>query len=127
MIKLGNEGTKSAPRFYSLAFKKRVVQEVESGLLTRNTARSKYNIGGKTTVLKWCRKYGKLYNLGLKVNISMITETDEKEALKRRIRLLEEALSNAHLKIEAQELMISLAEEKYSIDMRKKTGTKQPS
>ena len=127
MKKLMNEDAKSTPRYYSLAFKKKVVQEVESGVLTRHAARSKYNIGGKTTVLKWCRKYGKLYNLGLKVNISMITEKDEKEALKRRIRLLEEALSNAHLKIEAQELMISLAEEKHSIDIRKKTGTKQPS
>lgn len=126
MIKLGNEVTKSAPRFYSLAFKKKVVQEVESGQLTKAEARNKYNIGGKMTVLKWCRKYGKLYNLGLQVNISMITENDEKESLKRRIRLLEEALSNAHLKIESQELMISLAEEKYSIEIRKKTGTKQP-
>ncbi len=112
-------------KIYSESFKKMVVQEVESGRLTKEGAKRKYNIGGNTTILNWCRKYGILKDLGLKVNITMKNEADEKKAMKLRIRELESSLANAHLKIEAQDIMINIAEEMFEIPIRKKVGAKQ--
>lgn len=46
---------------YSQALKLQVVREYERGNLTKDALMNKYQIGGHSTVLRWCRKYGKLY------------------------------------------------------------------
>ena len=79
-------------KVYSYAFKKKVVEEVESGLITRTYARRKYNIGGKTTILSWLRRY---CNNNIKENKVMAkikdknTEIDQENKDKERIRVLE--------------------------------------
>jgi transposase-like protein len=45
---------------YSEAFKHQVVREYERGFLSKEDLMNKYRIGGHSTVLQWCRKYGKL-------------------------------------------------------------------
>lgn len=45
---------------FSESFKLFIVEEVESGRITKAEAQRKYDILGHSTVLKWCRKYGKL-------------------------------------------------------------------
>lgn len=45
---------------YSLAFKLQVIDEVEKGYLTYKQAQTKYGIQGRSTVLVWLRKHGKL-------------------------------------------------------------------
>jgi transposase-like protein len=52
--------TKRTQKDYSLPFKMQVVDEVEKGLLTYKHAQKKYGIQGRTTVLTWLRKHGKL-------------------------------------------------------------------
>ncbi len=113
------------PQFYSLTFKKFIVSAIEQGRLNKEQARRKYHIGGKTTVLNWCRKYGKLHLVGLKNEITMITEETKHQMLEKRVKLLEQALSDAQLKNEVLETMIELAEETFKIDIRKKSGAKQ--
>jgi transposase len=51
---------KRTQKDYSLPFKMQVVDEVEKGLLTYRDAQKKYGIQGRSTVLTWLRKYGKL-------------------------------------------------------------------
>ena len=51
---------KRTQRAYSLAFKLQVVEEVEKGELTYKQAQSKYGIQGRSTVLVWLRKHGRL-------------------------------------------------------------------
>jgi len=46
---------------YSESFKRSVVKEYESGILNKDQIKSKYGIGGNSSVLDWCRKYGKLH------------------------------------------------------------------
>ena len=46
---------------YSQAFKLQVVREYERGFRTKDDLMNKYQIRGHSTVLQWCRKYGKLY------------------------------------------------------------------
>ncbi|WP_112478759.1 hypothetical protein [Vibrio variabilis] len=45
---------------YSLAFKYRVVDEVEAGQITYKQAQKKYHIQGAATVLEWLLRYGRL-------------------------------------------------------------------
>ena len=52
--------TKRTQRDYSLAFKLQVVSEVEKGELTYKQAQQKYHIQGRSTVLVWLRKHGRL-------------------------------------------------------------------
>jgi len=110
---------------YSEAFKRRVVREVVSGILTKDGAMRKYNIGGKTTVLKWCRKYGSQEELGVKVKIMTQKEDDENTVLKRRVKELEKSLGDSRFKNEVLETLVDVAEQELNIKIRKKFGAKQ--
>lgn len=110
---------------YSEAFKRQVVREVVSGVSTKDGAKRKYNIGGKTTVLSWCRKYGSHEELGVKVKIMTQREEDENTVLKRRIKELEKSLEDSHFKNEVLETLIDVAEQEFDVKIRKKSGAKQ--
>lgn len=51
---------KRTQRDYSLAFKLSVVDHVEKGEMTYMQAQDRYGIQGRSTVLVWLRKHGKL-------------------------------------------------------------------
>lgn len=52
--------TKCTQRDYTLAFKLAVVDQVEKGQFTYKQAQLHYGIQGKSTVLVWLRKHGRL-------------------------------------------------------------------
>lgn len=83
---------------YSEAFKLQVLNELESGRFTSCTQASEaYGIKGSETVKKWLRKYGKDHLLGKVVRVETTDEVNELKALRKRVRDLESALSDAHL------------------------------
>ncbi|MCB0278166.1 MAG: hypothetical protein KDD94_01600 [Calditrichaeota bacterium] len=51
---------KAPQKMYSEAFKRKVVREFETGLISKDGLKAKYQLGGKSIVLTWCRKYGRL-------------------------------------------------------------------
>ena len=53
-------GEKRTQIAYSLAFKLQVVEEVEKGDLSYKHAQRKYGIQGRSTVLVWLKKHGRL-------------------------------------------------------------------
>ncbi|EGM79782.1 hypothetical protein Rhein_0242 [Rheinheimera sp. A13L] len=55
-----NSIVKRSQKDYSLAFKLAVVEQVEKGELTYKQAQDSYGIQGRSTVLVWLRKWGKL-------------------------------------------------------------------
>ena len=113
-----------APK-YSESFKRKVVAEVESGLLNKDEARRKYHIGGKTTVLRWCRKYGKLSGGKNKQEKPIVDDKEllkELEFLRRQNRELRKKLDDAELKAFALEKLIEVAERKLGVKIKKKTG-----
>lgn len=105
---------------YIEAFKKSVVQEYERGFLNKDQIQAKYGLGGNSTVLKWCRKYGKLHYpekgaLGRPM----------KDPQKQRIKDLEKQLEEAKLKLVAYEKLIEIAEKEDGVSILKKDGAKQ--
>jgi transposase-like protein len=118
------KGTKRrvSPKFrYSEAFKQMVVSEYERGFLTKIQLKNKYDIGGKSRVLDWCRRYGKL---NYEVKVGNIVRP-MKDPQKRRIQELERQLEEANLTIVAYKKLIEIAEREEGINILKKSGTKQ--
>jgi transposase-like protein len=104
---------------YSLAFKQQVVREYERGLLTKDDIMKKYQIGGHSTVLQWCRKYGKLNYLKTKA-----PGRPMKDPQKQRIKDLEYELKEAREKILIYEKLIEIAKRESGIDVIKNIDTK---
>ena len=115
-------GTRIVKR-YSLAFKQKVISEIESGKLTIAEARKIYDITGTHTIQYWINKFGKNHLLAKVVRIEMKDEKDKIKELERQKKQLESALAQAHLKIISLESMLDCAEEYYQIDIKKKLDT----
>lgn len=120
MKKQDLKGTGLSPSVrYSEAFKRTVVREYERGILNKAQIKAKYGIGGKSRVLDWCRKYGKLvYSTGN-------NGRPMKDPQKQRIKDLEKQLEEARLKVLAYEKLISIAEKEEGISILKKDVAKQ--
>ena len=83
---------------YSEAFKRQVVEEIASGKhLTAHAAQKAYGIKGATTVYKWVRKYGREDLLPKRIRIETMKERDELKEARKRIRILEAAVADAHI------------------------------
>lgn len=109
---------------YSMAFKLRVVEDVESGLLNAEEARKLYGIGGRNTVHEWIAQYGKNLRLGKKVYIMTKDEEIELIRLKREVKLLHKALENAMLREQTYETLIEKVEQEHGIEVKKNLSAK---
>jgi transposase-like protein len=109
---------------YSEAFKRKVVMEVENGIVSKDGAKYRYGIRGNSIVLDWCRKYGRLQHPQTQTRTVMPrTKTeDEHSQLERRIEELEKALRAATVKVEVYESLLAVAKEKLGIDIKKNFG-----
>lgn len=115
------------PRYYSDVFKRRVVSEVRSGAISKEGARRKYGIRGKSAILYWMQKFDGIevdYDKGEMPKIPM-DELEELKQLSIENQQLKEDLKKASLRSEAYNLMIQIAENEYGIPIRKKYGSKQ--
>ena len=83
---------------YSEGFKLQVIDELASGKFKNiAAARAAYGITGARTIQMWLRKYGREDLLTKQIRIESVTEKDEKTELKKRVKNLETALSDAHI------------------------------
>ncbi len=108
------------PNTFSEPFKRMVVREFEEGYLTKKELGRKHGIFGHATILKWCRKYGKLY-----YSQKSIIGRPMKDIQKRRIKALEKELENEKLKVIAYEKLIEIAEQEDGISISKKDVARQ--
>ena len=105
---------------YSVAFKKKVVQELNKGLLNMVQLRAKYAIGGKSSITRWRQQYATLaYTEKALVGRPM------KDKLKQRIKELEKQLEDEKFKVLAYEMLIEIVKREDGIDLLKKDGAKR--
>lgn len=113
---------------YSEAFKLNVVGEIEAGKFSGAYAAAKaYQIRGAETVAGWLRRYGRTDLMRRKVLITTMEEHDEKKALQKRVRELEKALADAHMKGLLDEAYLGIACDRLGTDpseFKKKAVTK---
>lgn len=108
---------------YSHAFKRKIVEEIESGKYSIGDVRRIYDIQGSHTVNGWLKKFGRDHLLNRVVRIEMKDEKDKLRELERQKRELESALAQAHLKILSLETMIDIAEDRFGVKIKKKSDT----
>lgn len=116
-------------QFYSDKFKRKIVQEVLEGKYTKAEAQRIYGIGGNSAILKWMRKFNLVPNYS-SLNKPNITKQpmpmkEEEISKDQRILELEKALEIEKNKSALFEKIIEIAEDKYGIPIRKKSGAKQ--
>ena len=107
---------------YSLAFKQKVVSEIEAGKFTTSEAKRVYDIKGAQTVKQWLEKMGKSHLLCRVVRVEMKDEKDVIRELKRQKKELESALAQEVLKNLALESLVEVAGEHYKTDLKKTFG-----
>lgn len=114
-------------KYHSDAFKLKVIGEVLNGTYSKEVARKKYGIRGKSAILKWMRYFGVSEQTDPGDYLTRMKEdlNSDAEALKKRIRELERALEDAQIKSEVYSRMIDIAERELKIKIRKKPSTKQ--
>jgi transposase-like protein len=117
MTSRDKQSVKRTQRDYTLGFKLAVVEQVEKGDFTYKQAQDAYGIQGKSTVLVWLRKHGKLdwSNPG---SHSQVPKTKETPA--QKIKRLEQELETLRLRDMVKDKMIDIMDEEYGAGLRKK-------
>ena len=110
---------------YSQAFKQQIISDIESGKITISQARKKYAIIVSYTIQKWIKAAEKHHLINKVVRVRMPSEIERIKQLDQEKQKLESALARAHLKIDALQSVIELAEEDYKVDLKKSTGRKR--
>ncbi len=117
MKDLNNIKPRRSQRDYPLGFKLSVVSQVEKGDMTYKQAQNQYGIQGKSTVLVWLRKHGKLdWDKPIeRMHMSRSAETPA-----QKIKRLESELETARIKNIVYEGMVEILEKEHGIDLPKK-------
>lgn len=105
--------------WFSEAFKRGVVKEFEQGLLNKDQLQRKYGLGGNTTILKWCRKYGKFA-----YPQQPATGRPMKDPQKQRIKELEAKLKAAEQKLKVYDKLIEVTNRELNQDVIKNIEAK---
>ena len=104
---------KRTQKDYSLAFKLKVVLEVERGEMTYKEVQRRYGIQGRSTVLVWLRKHGSL-------DWQSSNSMKGKQTPQRQIRELQKKLKRLEMQNEILNKAVEIADEQLGTDIRKK-------
>jgi transposase-like protein len=122
-----SDGSRHAIR-YSQAFKMQVVRELEDEGLSFSAMKRKYGASA-ATVQRWTLKYGN-GTRGKVVRVQRPEERNQLEELKKRVRLLESALADAHVDLSLERAYTRLACQRAGIadveEFKKKADGKPP-
>lgn len=110
---------------YETSFRRWLVCEIESGRMSWQEARSKFNLPHRFDKVykEWQKKYGDQIVVTLPL-MSAEQRTQNKE-LEKRVKELEKQLELAQMKVVALNTVIDIAEKNYKLEIRKKYGPKQ--
>lgn len=114
--------TKRTQRDYSLAFKLAVVDQVEKGEMTYKQAQNRYGIQGRSTVLVWLRKHGKLNWDEGTIPLQPVKGgfMSEEQTPEQRIKELEKQLAETQQKADFFEAVVDVLKKDYGVRVTKK-------
>lgn len=117
-----SKSIKRSQRDYSLAFKLAVVDQIEKGDMTYKQAQHRYGIQGRSTVLVWLRKHGRLdWTEGTTpFNLSGHHAMTENQTPEQRIKELEQQLTDSRQKAEFFEAVVDVLKRDYGVRVVKK-------
>ena len=114
-------GLKRTQRDYTLAFKLAVVDQVEKGELTYKQAQQRYGIQGRSTVLVWLRKHGRL-GWGYAASCASMPKDKTPTPLtpEQQIKALQVQLKQATEKAQLFEAVLDVLKKDYGVRVVKK-------
>ena len=120
--------SKRTQRDYSLAFKLAVVEQVEKGEFTYKQAQDHYGIQGRSTVLVWLRKHGRLdWRNGTPKFLkgdACVDKPKTELTPEQRIKALEKELADTKMKADFFEAVVNVLESDYGVSVVKKRKRK---
>jgi transposase-like protein len=116
--------TRRSQRDYTMGFKLQVVAAVEKGDMTYKQAQKIYGIQGRSTVLTWLRKHGKL-DWTDPVRLTMPKTPKATETPAQKIKRLERELDDERLRNLLLNEMVDILDAEYGAGLRKKYLAKE--
>ncbi|MEZ8287586.1 IS3 family transposase, partial [Vibrio splendidus] len=124
MATSNNTYVKRTQRDYTLGFKLQVVAAVERGDMTYKQAQTIYGIQGRSTVLTWLRKHGKMNWAQTPRMNTMHQSTKPKESPAQKIKRLEKELEDEKIKNLFLNRVVDILDAEHGTSLRKKYLTK---
>ena len=124
MDKLQNIRPKRTQRDYTIGFKLQVVAAVEQGDMTYKQAQQIYGIQGRSTVLTWLRKHGKL-DWSQPVRLTMPKIPKAKETPAQIIKRLERELEEERVRNLLLNEVVDILDAEHGVGLRKKLIAKE--
>lgn len=122
---LEEKGEKSRQnRRFTESFKQALVREIEAKNIQTRKASKIYGVP-YATLFGWVKKYGSGLDKSFPPTVLADKNNKDTELLNEENKLLRKALEASNQKVFSLETMIDIAEKELSIDIRKKSGTKQ--
>lgn len=124
---------KKRQQVFTEEFKFKVAREYMETEMSQESLMKKFGIRGKGCITNWIRKFGlmpepteKRKNGYRSYHMKKGKEkTVEERVLEKKVKELEKQLEHEKLRSEALDTMIRIAEDRFKIAIRKKSGTKQ--
>jgi transposase len=112
-----NKRPRRSQRDYTLGFKLSVVALVEKGDFTYKQVQERYGIQGRSTVLMWLRKHGKMdWSKSFKYPLMPLSKETPAQIIKR----LERELEDEKVKNQVLNGMVDIMDKEYGAGLRKK-------
>lgn len=110
---------------YETSFRRWLVQEIESGRMNWQEARSRFGLPFRFDMIykEWQKKYSE--EIVLSLPLMTAEERINLKKLEARNKELEKQLELAQMRLTAVNTMIDIAEKEYKLEIRKKSGPKQ--
>jgi transposase-like protein len=109
---------------YTLGFKLQVIAAVEKGDMTYKQAQNIYGIQGRSTVLTWLRKHGKM-DWTQPVRHVMPQSPKDKETPAQKIKRLERELEDEHIRNLLLNEVVDILDAEHGAGLRKKYIAKE--
>ena len=124
MDSTGSKQKRRTQRDYTMGFKLQIVAAVEKGDMTYKQAQNIYGVQGRSTVLKWLRKHGKL-DWTQPVRLTMPKTPKAKETPAQNIKRLERELEDEQLRNRLLNEAVDILDAEYGAGLRKKYIAKE--
>ena len=119
-----NKRKRRTQQDYILGFKLQVVDAVEKGDMTYKQAQKIYGIQGRSTVLTWLRKHGKL-DWTQPLRLTMPKSPKAKETPAQKIKRLERELEDERLLNQLLNEVVDILDAEHGAGLRKKLIAKE--
>lgn len=111
-------------RRFSNNFKLQKVREIEIGKTKVSEISKQYQVS-RGMVYRWINKFSTMQNKKERLIVETASDTKQLLLLKKKVAELERIIGQKQLMIDFKDKMISIAEETYGVDIKKKFSTKQ--